>query len=354
MLYKPDWDDARKRMTAWWNQGIIDRACIQVTAPRGTPRPIPAPETIEQRWLDVDYIVQVVEERMRCTYWAGEAFPMHMPNLGPDAFAAYMGAEIIFSEGTTWVKPIIEDWDNLPSLEFDLSMPWWQTMESMCYQVLEAARDKYFVSLPDGHGGCDGLAALRRPQRLCMDMIDYPDEVMAAMQMMDKANQDYYDRLWSIFHQYQEGGSGFVPAWGPGRTATTQCDFLALISPAMSKRFVMPGLRTEAEELDHAVYHLDGPDALVHLDLLLEIPGIHAIQWVPGAGKPSASGWIPYLKRIQDAGKSLWLSAESPQEVETLLTELKPEGVMIRLGVDSPETADRLVKRVAELTTSRR
>ena len=67
-----------------------------------------------------------------------------------------------------------------------------------------------------------------------------------------------------------------------------------------------------------------------------------------------ASGGIPYLKRVQEAGKSLWLSASGPEEVETLLTELKPEGVMIRVGVDTPETADRLVKRVEQLTTSRK
>ena len=34
MLYKPDWDRARERLEAWWNGEVIDRAVIQVTAPR--------------------------------------------------------------------------------------------------------------------------------------------------------------------------------------------------------------------------------------------------------------------------------------------------------------------------------
>jgi hypothetical protein len=351
--YQPDFGEVQQRMIAWWNQEIIDRACVQVTAPLAQPREIGGPEEIRERWLDMEYVLRTAEERIGCTYWAGEAYPMLMPNLGPDAFAAYMGAELIFSPGTTWVKPIIHDWSNLPSLDFDFSAPWWQKMESMCIEALEYAQDKFFISLPDGHGGTDGLAAMRRPQMLCMDLIDYPEEVLAAMKKMDAANAVYYDRLFEIFARYQEGACGFVPAWGPGRTATSQCDFLALVSPAMSEKFIMPGIREETDGLDHSVFHLDGPDALVHLDMLLEMPGIEAIQWVPGAGNPTASGWLPYLKRIQEAGRSLWLSVSGPAEVEVLMQELDPHGLMMRVGVKTREMADQLVKSVAKWTRTR-
>lgn len=29
MLYKDDWEEAKKRIEAWWNNEIIDRPCIQ-------------------------------------------------------------------------------------------------------------------------------------------------------------------------------------------------------------------------------------------------------------------------------------------------------------------------------------
>ena len=41
MLYKEDWQTAQERLQAWWDREIIDRACIQVTAPacrRCSPR----------------------------------------------------------------------------------------------------------------------------------------------------------------------------------------------------------------------------------------------------------------------------------------------------------------------------
>lgn len=351
--YHPDFARAQERMIAWWNQAVIDRACIQVTAPKDEPREIPVPSSIREQWLDMDYVLAKTDERLRCTYFGGEAFPMYMPNLGPDAFAAYLGAELEFHETTTWAIPCIDDLTDLPPLELDFSSHWWQKMESMCRQALEFAHGRFIVSLPDGHGGADCLAALRGQQELCYDFVDHPEAVAAAMEKLDQATIDYYERLFPIYHQLQPGGTGFVSAWGPGQTATSQCDFLALVSPEMSEAFIMDGIRMETEYLDHSVFHLDGPDALPHLDLLLDIPGIEAIQWVPGSGNPPTSAWLPYLKRVQDAGKSLWLIASGPDEVETLVEQLRPEGLMIRVGVDSIETADALVRRVNTLTTTR-
>ena len=353
MEYKPDFDCACERMQAWWHQEVLDRVCIQVTAPRSQPLQPPEPRDVQQLWLDMDYVLTAADIRFRGTYYAGEAFPMLMPNLGPDAFAAYLGAELVLAQATTYVTQRITDWDDVPSLDFDPSSPWWRKMESMCLRALEFARGKFFVSLPDGHGGPDALAALRRPQNLCMDLVDHPELVLSALDELDRANQAYYDRLFEIFQRYQKGSSGFVPAWGPGRTATNQCDFLALIGPRMSDSFVRRSIIRETAALDHSVFHLDGPDALVHLDMLLEMPSIHAIQWVPGAGKPTTSHWLEHLKRIQHAGKSLWLSATSPQEAELLIRELKPGGLMISVSVATPQEADELVAKVASWTTAR-
>ncbi len=341
-------------MIAWWNQEIIDRACIQVTARLAEPRPIPGPEDIRERWLDMEYVLAVADERFRCTYFGGEAYPSFMPNLGPDAFSAYLGAELVFAEGTTWAKPLLTDWDNPPSFELDFSAPWWQKMESMCTEALEFAAGKFFVTIPDGHGGTDGLAGLRGQQQLCYDFADRPEVVREAIKKLDQATIDYYERLFPLFHRYQEGACGFVPAWGPGNTMTSQCDFLALVSPDMSKELIMPGIRMETDYLGHSVFHLDGPRALPHLDMLLEMPGVEAIQWVPGSGNPSASHWLEYLKRVQQAGRSLWLSVSGPDEVEVLMRELSPRGLMMCTHVRSREAADALMADVARWTTDRR
>ena len=82
--------------------------------------------------------------------------------------------------------------------------------------------------------------------------------------------------------------------------------------------------------LNTSIFHLDGPDAIRHLDALLELKELDAIQWVPGDGNPPARAWLAMLNKIQRAGKSVWISA-SPEDVHAILEELRPEGLMIHV-----------------------
>ncbi len=107
-----------------------------------------------------------------------------------------------------------------------------------------------------------------------------------------------------------------------------QCDFAALISPRRMEEFCLPDIRALCRRLDTSILHLDGHDAVRHLDALLGIPELDAIQWVPGAGKPPAVGWLPMLKRVQQAGKSLHIYAAAV-DVPRILEELSPSGLMI-------------------------
>ncbi len=108
----------------------------------------------------------------------------------------------------------------------------------------------------------------------------------------------------------------------------------------------LPELAREWAWLDHSLYHLDGPGAIRHLDSLLAAPDLNGIQWVPGANSGPATRWIPLLKRIQSAGKCIHYSI-APEELDVLIENLRPQGVMFNLWVSSPEEADAVVARVS-------
>ena len=105
----------------------------------------------------------------------------------------------------------------------------------------------------------------------------------------------------------------------------------------------MPALEEESSYLDHCCYHLDGPDALVHLDDILSIKGIDAIQWIPGEGNPPQVEWLDLLKKIQNAGKGLHILA-SPEEVKVFHKALRPEGVIYDIQASSKQEAEDLLK----------
>jgi hypothetical protein len=98
--------------------------------------------------------------------------------------------------------------------------------------------------------------------------------------------------------------------------------------------------------MEATIYHLDGPNALRHLDSLLAIKELNAIQWVYGAGNGRASDWLDIYKKCQAAGKALQIEIE-PSELEIMIENLRPEGINLGINnVTDPETANALVKHV--------
>jgi len=91
-----------------------------------------------------------------------------------------------------------------------------------------------------------------------------------------------------------------------------QSDFAYMISPAMFERYVAPDLTACCDHIEHGFYHLDGPGQIQHMDLLLAIPRLRGIQWIPGDGNPPPDQWLGLLKRIIDGGKlcQVYVSAE--------------------------------------------
>jgi hypothetical protein len=119
-----------------------------------------------------------------------------------------------------------------------------------------------------------------------------------------------------------------------------------MISPALFQEFFLPEIADEIAWLDRSIYHVDGRDALRHLNALLQIEALDAIQWVWGAGQGPASRWIPLFQRIQRAGKSLHISTEAA-ELDLLMEALRPEGVMLFTWASSVEEANAIIARVS-------
>jgi hypothetical protein len=76
-----------------------------------------------------------------------------------------------------------------------------------------------------------------------------------------------------------------------------------MISTDMFREFAVPYLREEMRRYDGVEYHLDGPDALKHLEALCEIEDLDVIQWVPGSGNAEKTDWAWLEQRIDSLGK---------------------------------------------------
>ncbi|MCL6519828.1 MAG: hypothetical protein K6T99_08345 [Armatimonadetes bacterium] len=341
--YKPDFEEAKKYWRAYWAGEIIDRPLIAIKAPKGDKRPkgLRGLNGLE----DFRLATQQYDEAAATIHWLGEAIPFIQPNFGPDQFAAWLGADLQYNPDagdTSWSVPVIQDWD-VDGREIGYPHGvWWERMLEFQRIAAEIGDGKFLVGVPDIHSNMDALSALRGPEALCFDFLDVPEKIDLAITAVCQAFRIAIEGIEKAGRQLERGYIGWLPFYSEERFVVLQCDFACMVGPEHFRRWILPALIEESEYVVNAVYHYDGPGALIHLEDILSIPKIKVIQWTPGAGNPPLIEWMDLLLECQKAGKGLYLAA-SPDEVKVFHRNLRPEGIMYDVWVSSKEEGEALI-----------
>ena len=343
LKYKPDLDLTKKYWGAFWNREIIDRPCIAVIAPKDKTRQKEKPPYMAGSNGQYEKPLKMFDEWADSTYFGGEAIPFFDISFGTDQFSAFLGAELKMAKNrrTSWAKPFVTDWKTA-DIELKEDNSTWEKMLEYMRFAAEFSKEKFLLTMMDFHSNMDCLAAIRGPQNLCLDIIDCPDEVERAMKKVNAIYESIYEGIYEAGNMKQCGTIGWLPYYCEGKFAVMECDFICMVSPEHACRFVIPALIKEASFLDHSIYHYDGVGALPHLDNILAIHEIDGIQWVPGAGQPPLIEWMDLLKKIQKAGKGVYIGC-SAAEVKVFHRELRPEGVLYSVETSSKQEADDII-----------
>ncbi len=357
MYFKPDWKESERRWEAWWEHELLDRALVAVTAPRDNPLPhAPVPDIGTDwtaKWTDPQYLQPLHEAKFATTFYGGEALPLWWVNLGPGIMATYLGINPVFAESTVWFDQdrSIADWADAPQIELSPDNRWWNLTQRLAEAAMANAAGRYIVGTTDFGGPLDIVASLRGTSELLIDLIDSPDAVRSSSRKIVHVWHQYYDILDAQIRTVQDGTSAWLGLWSEQTWYPLQCDFCAMISPAMFEEFVLPDLEEQCRQLDKSIYHLDGPGEIPHLDMILAIPELTGIQWVPGDGQEpvDSARWLPLYRRIQAAGKNLVLNGARPERIPWMLRELQPEGLYISTSCRSQGEAEELLAAAVEL-----
>ncbi len=351
MRYKEDWEQAKQRYLEFWAMENHDRPVLLLHGaknPHMAPQ-VKAPKSLLERWTDTGYVIESGREQMENTVYLAESFPQIYPNLGPDIFGASFGADLKFQETTSFAVPFVRDWER-DAVAFRQNNPWWQKIVAMTREVAADAKGDYMVGITDLHPGADGLVSIRGPEALCMDIYDCPEAFAVAKETLFPAFCSQLDTLYGICRQNLPGSTNWMGLWHPEKWYVTSADFICMISPEMFETLILPELQMEIDYLKgNTIFHLDGPGALKHLDALLQIKNLGGVQWVYGAGQPSARHWIPVLQKIQQAGKRINIGLK-PEDIDDVCEALDPEGLSCYF--DFPLTAEEaasVLKRIERI-----
>ena len=352
MLFKQDFDTAKKYWRAFWEKEVLDRPLVCVKAPKKGIEPAKFSFAISDCYKacmnnDFENYLKSYDAYASSMYFGGEAMPALELSLGPDQYGGFLGCNIESPGGAadTWAHPVVKDFSNF-EVKIDKSFGgYFDNLKRFLEYAADFSKDRFLLSMIDLHGNMDALSALRGPGDLCLDIMDCPDEVHRVLNDVRKTYDDVFQMIYKSGDMKNRGSISWVPTYcETGKFAVVQCDFSCFLSPAQVREFVIPSIAEEAAYLDRSVYHFDGVNALGHLDDILAIKEIDAFQWVPGDGKPRSIEWMDLLKKVQKSGKSLWIFDWTIEEIKAHFKELEPNKVVFSVGATSQDEADELLE----------
>ena len=346
---KPDYERSRQRIDAFWERELIDRPVVQFSLAKPPEERVPLPPsghaTPAERWLDAEYQAERWLAALSNQEFLGDTLPVAYPNLGPEVFAAFYGCPLHFGDyGTSWSEPILHDWERVDEVRLDWESPYMLKLVEMTDALLQVGKGKFIVGMTDWHPGGDCVAALREPQNLALDMLTHVDQVLA---LLARLEGDYV-RVYDFFYDKLRAAGQPISTWlslvAESKFYVPSNDFSIMIGQAMFDQVFLPGIRRECQFLDRSIYHLDGPGALRHLDSLLDLPELDALQWVYGAGNEGYHRWVEVYQRAQGAGKGIEVICQM-DELDLVMETLDPHGLYLHVGgVPSREAGEWMLR----------
>ncbi|MCX7847524.1 MAG: uroporphyrinogen decarboxylase family protein, partial [bacterium] len=307
------------------------------------------PPPLDQLWTDPVLRLTAAEYLMAHTWYGGEAFPYFDPHLGPCSLAAYLGGHPVWEEYSVWFSPVLPDLTAAPPLRLDPDNLYWRAQQAIVAHAAAAAHGRYLVAFPDVCENVDILASLRGTTEFLIDMALCPNAVQQRLAELNIAYNHVFAHLHPFINDSHGGNCVSVfDIWGPGRTIKVQCDLAGMISPRMFNELVVPALVQQCQSYDYVLFHLDGSQALPHLDTLLQLDCIDAIEWTPEPGAPwgGSPRWYDLYRKILAAGKSVQAVFVALEEAEPLLQAVGSQGLFLMLRAPDETTGRRLLDRL--------
>jgi hypothetical protein len=259
--------------------------------------------------------VDVWEYKLSDLVFMGDGFPYVRPLLASSAMAVYINCNHVVSDNTIWFEPSrnfeLEDIE----IRYSPDSDWLKRTLDIYSEVGKRWNGKVQPVMTNLGGVYDILAMIIPSEDILYAMYDRPEQIKRLIWQIHKVWWQYYEDLTEVILPHSIGYMDFwlpIPCQAP--SFLLQCDFCSLLNEKLFDEFVKPEIEESCRRLGGALFHLDGPDAIRHLDSLLSIDNLKVIQWVPGDGQKDVTEWPELYKRVRDAGKRLMITGSGTRE----------------------------------------
>ena len=303
----------------------------------------PAPRDLNQKWFDPAWRADYLDWYVAHSSLMADMLPVANTQLGPGSLAAILGGVFEGGEDTIWIHP---DPNYTDDIVFNPDHPNYLLHKDLLKACRQKAQGHYYVGMPDLMEGLDVMAAIKGTDRVLLDTVMQPERLEHQMQQINDIYFQVFDALYDIIREGDEMAFCYFSLWAPGRMTKLQSDISTMISTDDYRRFVQPFIREQCQKIDYTLYHLDGVGAMRHLDALLEIEELNAIQWTPGVGEPQGGSarWYDLYRKILAHGKSVMACWVTLDELRPLLDNIGGEGVHLEMDFHNEQEVEQAMR----------
>lgn len=349
--YKTNLEETKQHYLDWWqHRGVVVNMWEHFqngVTPHAIVKKPDEPKDLNKKWFDAAYRTDYLDWYVANSCLEADMLPVANTQLGPGSLAAILGGRLEGGKDTIWIHP---DPEFKEDIAFDANHPVFLLHKDLLQRCKQRAKGRYYVGMPDLMEGLDVIAALKGTDKVLLDTALHPERLERQVQKINEIYFQVFDELYDIIREGDEMAFCYFSLWAPGKMAKLQSDISTMISQADYRRFVQPYIRQQAQRLDYSLYHLDGVGAMHHLNALLEIDELDAIQWTPGAGEPQGGSpkWYDLYRRILTHNKSVMACWVKVDELAALLDNIGTEGVHLEMdfsSIDEVHQALEIVER---------
>jgi len=347
MIWKSNWQQSKPHYLDWWDHKGLVISMWEHLEKEGAPHemvPKPAPyRDLNQFYFDPAWRAGYLHYQLSRSSFLADILPVANTHLGPGSLSAILGADLEGTEETVWIRHRDDFGD---PISLDPQNKWWRLHLELLQACKEKAKGKYYVGCPDLVEGLDTLAGMKGTENVLTDMMLRPEILEQQLQKINELYFEVFDRIYDIINENGEMAFCYFSLWGPGKVTKLQSDISGMIAEEDFRRFALPGLREQCQKIEYTLYHLDGVDALRHIDAILEIDELKAVQWTPGEGQPQGGDprWYGLYNKILAKGKSVMPCWVEVHELKPLLDNVGASGLNILMHFKTEKDIEQAVK----------
>jgi hypothetical protein len=332
----------------WWNRTNSQRLALIYT-----------PASYPYEGLDVDVPPEAIAEQKRLNAEVIETLPNDVLVTGRVNFAtalipAMLGTGFEYNPDTSWAIPRLDSILEVRIPPFDPAQPLFQAYITRVQALLAGWSWDTFLPVTNAYlGPLDVLAGILGPQRLAYELYEHPDRVKGVALEAAAFLVELADYELALFRQ--AGISGGTPCgfnyWLPGDGYLYSEDFCALVSRAHYEKFFLEADIAYNRPFDSAFLHLHSA-GFQCLPFILENPYLKGLELANDINEPDIRKLIAAARLVQQRGLPVQVSSwEHPLarwEMELVLQELDPKGLLVAFQARSMEEAQELYWMIKE------